>query len=62
MIRRQLSSYLGICEGNRGTLHVATALECARPQRRVTGHLQLLCLARRSPRAGEGGPASESRL
>lgn len=62
MIRRQLSSYLGICEGNRGTLHAATALECARPQRRVTGHLQLLVLGRTFPQAGDGGPARESRL
>lgn len=41
MIRSQLSGYLGICEGNRGALDAAAALECMQPQWRVTGHLQL---------------------
>ena len=50
MIRRQLSGYLGICEGNRRTLDVATALECTRPRWRVTGHLQLFVLGQMFPR------------
>lgn len=49
MIRRQLSGYLGTCQGNRGTPDVPTALEGTWPWWRVNGHLQLFVLGQMFP-------------